>query len=610
MPQSKPSEVLGDPSDSDHLRTQVEVDLVRQLRSHDISLTFGNLACVLIAAVVFQHAARPGWLALWLAVQGVNFAFHLWLGLRWLRRPITSINAPQLLRITTRTSLINGLLWMAAVEIFWPGSSAGERMLLVGWMMGLTATALHGLHAHLPAYFAITLPCLAGVALALLVYGGFDGWGVLAILGLYVLVIARFAWSLPRMLLDSLRPPHQVAELAEKLRLEKDRAVNLSQSRSRFLAAASHDLRQPVHALSLFVGALKQNPSPAQSQQILQHVGGAVDAMGAMFNALLDISKLDADLLQPDWHNVYLQTLLERIAADHTAMALAKGLHFQCDLKAAQLQAVRTDPVLLERILHNLLSNAVRYTVRGTVAVKVRVRNSRAEVLVADTGVGIARAQREQAFQEFVQLGADERQHERGLGLGLSIVRRLASLLGIGLVLRSKPGRGSIFKLNLPLAAVPPVAVAPTHASNAWSSTSGSDAMGDRGVAIVIDDSVEIQLAMRALLSGWGYEVFAAASVAELMPQVMSVTQIPRLLLCDYRLRDGANGIAAIEQLQESFNHDIPAILITGDTGPDRLREAVASGLPVLHKPVTQAQLRGAIDKALAPDTAVTSEAL
>lgn len=585
--------------DESRVQAQIREDLARQLRSHDISLTLGNLAMVLVTAAVFQHTARPAWLAVWLVLQGINTAFHLQLGLRWLRRPINAESAPGMLRTTTRTSLINGLLWMVGVQIFWPGSSDGERMLLVGWMMGITASALHALHAHLPAYFALSMPCMAGIALALLRYGGFEGWGVVVILGLYMAVVTRFAWSLHRLLVDSMHQRYQVTELANALRVEKDRAVNLSQSRSRFLAAASHDLRQPVHALSLFVGALKQNPSPAQSQLILQHVGGAVDAMGAMFNALLDISKLDADLLQPDWQEVDLQALLERIAADHSAVASAKGLDFVCDLQAAARQAVYTDPILLERILQNLLSNAVRYTAQGTVAIQVRVRQGRAQVLVADTGAGIARGQREQVFEEFVQLNPTEREGRQGLGLGLSIVRRLAQLLRMNLVLRSKPGRGTVFALHLPLATARPFVAAAAIAPAALSRVSETRNLVDAGVVIVIDDSVEIQLAMRALLSGWGYEVFAAANVPELMSQAMALTQIPRLLLCDYRLRDGANGIAAIAQLQETFNHDIPALLITGDTGPERLREAVASGLPLLHKPVTQSQLREAIAKIL-----------
>ena len=594
-----PASLLGT-GDETRLKAQISEDLAGQLRAHDITLTLGNLVLVLVTAAVFQHTTRPAWLVTWLVLQVLNAAFHLQQGLRWLRRPINAANTPGMLRMTTRTSLINGLLWTVGVQIFWPGSSDGERMLLVGWMMGITASALHALHAHLPAYIALSMPCMGGIALALLWHGGFEGWGVMVILGLYMAVVARFAWSLHRLLLDSLRQRHQVTALANALRMEKDRAVNLSQSRSRFLAAASHDLRQPVHALSLFVGALRQNPSAVQSELILNHVSNAVDAMGAMFTALLDISKLDADLLKPDWQVVELQALLERIAADHTAIATAKGLDFRCDVGAAAQQFVRTDAMLLERILRNLLSNAMRYTAQGTVAIKVRVRHGRAEILVADTGVGIDRAQREQVFEEFVQLNAGVREGEQGLGLGLSIVRRLASLLHIRLVLRSRPGRGTVFALRLPLADTEHqghglAATAPLQAHKV-------DELGGHGVVIVIDDSVEIQLAMRALLSGWGYDVFTAASVPELMAQAMSLTQTPRLLLCDYRLHDGENGISAIEQLQEEFNHDIPAILITADTGPERLREAVDSGLLLLHKPVTQSQLYEAITKALAQD--------
>lgn len=586
-------------SDPRRFQDQIRVELARQLGTHSISLTVGNLIMVLATASIFHQTAAPEWLAVWLVVQGFNAAFHLYLGSRWVRQPVNTANAPRLLWEQTRTGLINGLLWAVAVQIFWPGSSTGERIVLYALMMGITATALHALHAHLPAYFAISLPCIGGIVLALLWHGGFDGWGYVVIMCLYIALIARFAVSLHQLLVDSLRQRFQVAELAAALRIEKDRAVNLSLSRSRFLAAASHDLRQPVHALSLFVGALKQNPTPAQSQQILQHVGGAVDAMGAMFNALLDISKLDADLLQPDWQAVDLSKLLHRIAADHTAVASSKKLDFLCALESAAGQAVYTDPILLERILHNLLSNAVRYTTHGTVAIKARVRAGRAEVLVADTGMGIARSKREQVFDEFVQLDTPGREGEQGLGLGLSIVRRLAHLLRIDLALRSRPGRGTIFALRLPLVTAPQHLVAEVHAAAAELHANGGNELDDEGIVLVIDDSIEIQLAMRALLSGWGYEVFAAENVSTLMPQVMALRQPPRLLLCDYSLRDGANGIDAIAQLHETFNYDIPAILITGDTGPERLREAVASGLPLLHKPVTQSQLREAIAKVL-----------
>lgn len=573
--------------DETRLQALVQLDVALRLRSNDLSLTVGNFVLALLVAASLHKAAPPAWTACWLGLQFVNLGFHLWLGLRWLRSPLTQANAQLWLRRVTRTSGLNGVLWLLAIHLFWPGGSDAQRMLLWAWMIGISSAALHSLHAYLPAYFAMVGPVLLGLLLAVLVHGAIDTWAVLAVLLLGSTLYIRFAVSLQRLLWDSLRQTHQLAHLSENLRLEKDLAVKLSQSRSRFLAAASHDLRQPVHALALFVGALKQNPSPAQSAQILQHVSGAVDAMGAMFNALLDISKLDAEQLQPQWQTVDLRALLSRIAADLGLQAQAKGLRFVCELPPAPaLLSVRSDPALLERVLRNLLSNAVRYTAQGGVLLLARRRHARIELLVADTGVGIARARRAEVFDEFVQLHSSG----QGLGLGLAIVQRLSGLLRLELRLRSRPGRGSVFTLLLePQDESPAAAVAAAQ----------PQLRGE--TVIVLDDSAEIRLAMSTLLSAWGLGVVSAASVAELMPQLMSVSATPRLLLCDYRLSGGETGSDAIARLRELFNSDIPALLLSGDTNPERGREALEQGLTLLHKPLTQAQLRAAVGQALRP---------
>ncbi|MDT9001953.1 hybrid sensor histidine kinase/response regulator [Paucibacter sp. APW11] len=462
-------------------------------------------------------------------------------------------------------------------------------------MSGLGAGVMQSLSAHLPALYVFFGPTVLGFAVAGSMAQGQYFVVALALLLVWVAVNLSFARQMHRTLVESLHNRHIANALAVDLEVQRDRALELGRSRSRFLAAASHDLRQPVHALSLFVGALGHNPSKEQAQQILRQVGSALDAMGAMFNAMLDISKLDADLLQPDWQTLDLQALLERVAADQALLAASKGLVFRCDLPPAQRSTVCCDPVLLERIVRNLLSNALRYTVAGAVLLRLRVRRGRAEIVVADTGVGIPRERRQQVFEEFVQLPHPEREREQGLGLGLAIVKRLVSLLGLRLLLRSRPGRGTVFTLWLPLADAP---TGSPHMPEASDQPPPQLAEGD--VVIVVDDSADIRLAMSALLSAWGCQVFAAANVRELMPQLMRLAAPPRLLLCDYRLGEGDSGIAAIEQLRDAFNQDIPAVLVTGDTAPAPLREAVASGLPLLHKPVTQGQLREAMERAIA----------
>jgi signal transduction histidine kinase/CheY-like chemotaxis protein len=593
-------------SDEQQLQALATEEVARRLRAHDISLTLSNAAAVLVTAAVFHSVVPRAGLWIWLGLEAVSTVYHLYLGVRWRSRKLTTTNAPAWLRVVTRTSVINGLLWMLIALLAWPQCNESQRMMAAFGNMGIASMALHTLHSHLPAYYAMGGLCTAGLVMALLWSGGLANWALVLMVLLYLLVCARFATLLNRMLMDTLRKGHQMVELTAKLQVEKDRAVNLSKSRSRFLAAASHDLRQPVHALSLFVGALHQSPSPEQSGVILQHVGTAVDTMGSMFDALLDISKLDADLLQPNWQVVDLQPLLARIDAEHAVLASAKGLSFRTDTTNTSGQSgrarmlVRTDPVLLERVLRNLLSNAIRYTAQGRVLIRARARAQRVELVVADTGMGMPKHRREEAFEEFVQLHDEhEVAHDpqQGLGLGLAIVRRLVGLLGLRLVLRSRPGRGTVFALHLPLLEEGWPSAAPAHTQQASSMALTGLSSGD--VVIVIDDNVAIQVAMQALLSAWGCQVYVAANPEALMPQLMGLQAAPALLLCDSRLRDGEGGINAIAEIREAFNLEVPAILISGDTGPERLREAVASGLPLLHKPVTQAHLREAIARVM-----------
>nr|WP_316641237.1 ATP-binding protein [uncultured Roseateles sp.] len=579
---------------------QVVADLARHLKRGEPLRILGNTVVAIAVVVLMRDEAQLTWLATWLAVMLTHSAFNARAAWRVWRRPTRTDNAARRLRVVTRMEAGYGLLWLVAELLILPGSDYVHRGLLMVLLSGLGAGVMQSLSAHLPALYAyFALPVL-GFFLA-----GYIGHGpyflvAIVLLLVWVAVNLNFARQMHRTLVESLHNRHIANALAVDLEVQRDRALELSRSRSRFLAAASHDLRQPVHALSLFVGALGQNPSKEQSQNILRHVGSAIDAMGTMFNAMLDISKLDADLLQPNWQVLNLRTLLIRVAADQPLLASAKGLGFSCEMPPALHPTVRCDPVLLERILRNLLSNAVRYTAEGSVRLRLRVRAGRVEIVVADTGVGIPRARREQVFEEFVQLPHPEREREQGLGLGLAIVKRLVGLLGLRLVLRSRPGRGTVFTLRLPLADEP-AATGPAPApATSPGRPSKLDQLGQGDIVIVVDDSAEIRLAMSALLSAWGCQVFAAANVRELMPQVMRLSAPPRLLLCDYRLADGNGGIAAIDQLRDAFNQDIPAVLVTGDTAPEQLREAVASGLPLLHKPVTQLQLREAMERAIA----------
>lgn len=360
-------------------------------------------------------------------------------------------------------------------------------------------------------------------------------------------------------------------------------AEQANAAKTRFLAAASHDLRQPIHALGLLFATLAERVRDEGSAPVLKQIDGAIDAIDSMLNSLLDISKLDAGVVRPEVGPVDLGALLERVNDEHQPIAALTGNPLRVRPVAA---VAMTDAAMLQRILANLVSNALRYTVSGRVLVGARRRGRSLRIEVYDTGPGIPPDALQDIFLEFHQLGNPERDRRKGLGLGLAIVKRLAGLLGHEIDVRSTVGRGSRFSITLPLASAPRHAAAHT----APAAAAGADLNGKR--VLVLDDDVSVLDAMRSLLERWGCDVITTATPEESEAALVSRAGSPDLLIVDYRLRRHASGIETIRQLHQVAGRRIPALVITGDTAPDRLREAQESGYPLLHKPVKPAQLR------------------
>jgi CheY-like chemotaxis protein/anti-sigma regulatory factor (Ser/Thr protein kinase) len=402
-----------------------------------------------------------------------------------------------------------------------------------------------------------------------------------ALITVYVLGMLAVSRLHNGNIMEMLRLRFENADLAAALRVQKEAAEAASLAKTRFLASASHDLRQPVHALGLFVGALRGYPLDDTPRQLVDRIEDSVSAMDGLFSALLDISRLDAGVVAPEWQIFPIQPLLDRVLRDYAVEAAAKGVSLRAR-KAAWF--VRSDPVLLERILRNLVSNAVRYTDRGGVLVGCRKRAA-LRIEVWDSGKGIPKADLQRVFEEFYQLDNPERDRAHGLGLGLAIVRRLADLLGHALHIASRPGRGSVFAVDVPLAEAARAA-RPIPAPGT----------ARRGLILVVDDETAIQDGMRSLLQGWGHEVICAGSGAEMLGRVADRPTRPDLIICDYRLRGSETGAEVISRLQRHFDHPIAGLLITGDTAPDRLEEATRSGLLLLHKPVANSRLRAAVN--------------
>ncbi len=363
-----------------------------------------------------------------------------------------------------------------------------------------------------------------------------------------------------------------------------------SEGKSRFLAAASHDLRQPMHALGLFVAQLRSHMTSAEGGRLVDRIDDAVIGMNELFNALLDISKLDAGALTPTITGFPIADLLARIASTFTAVAQEKGLA----LRLVQSTAwVRSDSILLERIVLNLVSNAVRYTASGGVVVGCRRRSGALGIEVWDSGPGIPEDQRRKIFSEFYRLADAARTSQTGLGLGLAIVDRLCALLDHPIELTSTPGKGSCFSVTVPMAA-------PAALSKSEQPQQAAVDVARGKLVVVIDSDALVLEGMRGLLRNWGCRVVTAATPEAALAEVADVgpETRPDLIISDFHLAEGQSGIAAIAQLRKAYGA-IPAFLMSGDTAPERLRDAQESGYRLLHKPVEPMTLRAMMTKFL-----------
>jgi CheY-like chemotaxis protein len=347
-----------------------------------------------------------------------------------------------------------------------------------------------------------------------------------------------------------------------------------------------------MHALNLYLGGLASLELSSVAKAAIANVSQCAQTMDVMFRALLDISRLDSGAVQAEPCAFAVAPLLERIRLEFMPEAQAKRLALRVVPSSAW---VRADPAFVERIVRNLVSNAVRYTPRGRILIGCRRKGGRLRIAVHDTGPGIAQAEQRLVFEEFYQSQNPERDRSKGLGLGLAIVERLAGLMQAPVTLVSRPGRGSMFAVDLPLDA----ARGGTLDDEGRARREGVAGRFAGSLVIVIDDEEMILNATRGLLEQWQCTVVTAVSGRNAVEKLSTSPRAPDAIVCDYRLRDGENGLSAIEVLRAEFNEDIPAVLVTGDTGPERLREIEASGMSVLHKPVPEQVLRDALGRLL-----------
>lgn len=387
----------------------------------------------------------------------------------------------------------------------------------------------------------------------------------------------RLAWGRDEL-------EQRVTAATQELRLKKDEAERATLAKSRFLAAASHDLRQPTHALGMFIARLGQLPMDGQTRQLVGSLDASVQAMQDLLDGLLDVSRLDAGAVQVQMRAVSLSDMLNALRMALAPVAIEKNLRLR--VRPTRLWAI-SDPVLLQRMVMNLASNALRYTEQGTVLVCCRRVDGgqRVRIDVLDSGLGISEEHQTDIFREFYQVGNAGRDRTRGLGLGLNIVERSAQLLGHSIALRSGLGCGTRFSITLALTEAPQMGPVVVPAE-----TPAVAALDGARILVIEDDAFSRQ-ALCDLLESWGCHVSAAAT-AEQARSLVRNGSVPDVIASDYRLGDTHNGLRLIADLRALAGREIPACLMSGDTDGDLMQAAKDAGLTLLHKPVRPAKLR------------------
>jgi signal transduction histidine kinase len=501
-------------------------------------------------------------------------------------------------RLYTAMTLMSGCLLGAAGLLFFKNDLLTLFALaIVLGIMSIGSIMLHA--AYSPAHLAYVLPLILPFAIRCILEfdAVYDTVGVVILMLLPVnLYLAR---KIQSGLIESISLRFRNQALIQELTRQKElaevaqsQAEHANAAKTRFFAAASHDLRQPVQALELFSAALDYELAAHPSRHLVGSIRAVGREFGELLSTLLDFSKIDAAAVHPEIRDFPIADLLARMADDFVPQATARGLRCRVAMSSVW---VRSDPLLLERVLRNFMNNALKYTLKGRILLGCRRVDGCLRIEVHDTGIGIAQHQQKEIFSEFVQLDNPERDRHKGLGLGLAIVDGLTRLLGHPLSLRSEPEHGSMFAVTVPLGV--PQARAAADVVPAYAKVSDAS-------ILLVDDDKAIRDASIHILEKWGYDVVVAESTEEALELLRSTGFRPDVLLVDFRLREGRTGVQAIRAIREYCGHLVPAAIITGDTDPKRLDEAKAAGFPLLHKPLAAAKLRALLSNLSSPTQA------
>jgi signal transduction histidine kinase/CheY-like chemotaxis protein len=584
-PALAPSALRIDPVRAECIRT-----LFQQIRN-----SFAAAGVVTIYMCATQAPFHP-WteIAAWLAVQLATQALRLWLVARYRRIAADDdgIRLERAASLNTLYMLIAGLVWGSTAFLFMDLSQPITVALTLCGLYGISGGSVPG-NAYNPVGLYAFVGAIFGVVMIRFLLIGQYAYDVLGLASIgYSAILFGFCRVQNRELREGFAIRFENRRLLAALEVEKAeaeaaraRAEKANLAKSQLLAAASHDLRQPLHALSLFSGSLQSLALDDEAKDVAARIQSNVAAMEKLFNGLLDISRLEAGVVQSHCEPTSCQDLFDRLAGYFDPVAEQQGL----DLRFRDTDLwVDADPALTEQICVNLVTNALRYTRTGGVLVAARRRagsgGDSISIEVSDTGIGIAGRDQARIFDEFVQIGNPERDRGKGLGLGLAIAQRLAAILGSQIEIASVEGRGSRFSFALPRAE-------PAQAAQV---IAAPDLM--RGLRVLlVDDDAMVREGAGLLLGQWGVEVALAAGLAEAEALLGDAAQFD-ICLTDYRLPGDLNGLTVIATLSKRPDAPKAFCLVTGDMGAEVLAAADAAHVPIIHKPLHPARLRALLN--------------
>ncbi|OOG89235.1 hypothetical protein B0E41_00705 [Hydrogenophaga sp. A37] len=553
------------------------------------------LVTAIFAAVVYSRLRQPGVIG-WAALMYLClFIRYLWTR-PYLDAPLRAAKDPHWLPVYLVLQFLNGLGWGLTPWMFIHPSDPSLIVfifLVIGGLIGGSTAAAASVKS---IYFAFALPLmvLSTVALAVqpeLVYRVCSVFTVL-----FMLATTRFVQRFHNVLTESFTMRLEKLALVDKLAQQVTLVEAASHEKSRFMAAASHDLRQPLQAIALFTAALEQALQSTTHHLTASRLQMSVHALGTSLDTMLDISQLDVGLVRQEIRPVAVTSVFHALDNVFQPQAIEQGLELR--IRASKLW-VASDPQLLERLLANLVSNALKYTAAGGVLVTARRRGERVWVEVRDTGIGIPPEDHERIFDEFFQLDNPGRDRHKGLGIGLSIVRRLSRLLEHPVSVSGRPGRGSCFRVSLPPVSARALAVAEAGPRRR------AEWLPRR--VLLLDNETDILEAVTVFLKSFGITVVGVTQVAAARAALAQAQGEPGfdLLMCDYRLSAGEDGLQFLLDMRQCMP-SLRLLMMTGETVHEHLPRIRHSGIPVLHKPVKPDALLDALC-ALGPAAAPTT---